>query len=169
MKNPADIVAAIGLALGGIFGLVGTMVADAKLRSASWALDGTALIVATALLALRFYRKGNDIVAAGFLVYAIGEAVMLGGTAMSLEASVPTFGAGTALWAAALLLTCLPNEFALWIRAVGSLGAILFAIVAARIFWGELLLPTASPLPYFAYPFLVATFAGWIWTILKRA
>jgi hypothetical protein len=38
----------------------------------------------------------------------------------------------------------------------------------ARIFWGEHVLPTASPLPFFAYPFLVLTIAGWIWTLLKR-
>ena len=61
-----------------------------------------------------------------------------------------------------------PKEFAGWIRLAGTVGAILFAITAARIFWGEQVLPTASPLPFFAYPFLVLTFAGWIWTLLKR-
>jgi len=30
-------------------------------------------------------------------------------------------------------------------------------------------LPTSSPLPLFAYPFLVLTFGGWIWTLLKAA
>jgi hypothetical protein len=33
----------------------------------------------------------------------------------------------------------------------------------------EQLLPTSSPLPYFAYPFLVLTFAGWIWKLWKAA
>jgi len=56
----------------------------------------------------------------------------------------------------------------MWIRLAGTLGAILFAITAARIFWGEQVLPTASPLPFFAYPLLVLTFASWIWTLLKR-
>ena len=93
---------------------------------------------------------------------------MLPGTAESTEASVPSFAAGTALWAAALLLTCLPREFAAWVRVPGLIGAILFAGTAARIFWGEPVLPTASPLPLFAYPFLVLTFAGWIWTLLKK-
>ena len=31
---------------------------------------------------------------------------------------------------------------------------------------GEQLLPTAAPLPFFAYPFLVMTFIGWIWSLL---
>jgi hypothetical protein len=168
MKNPTNVAAAIGLALGGVFGMLGTMVAERNLQAAFWAVDGLGLVVATALLALRFFRTGNDVVAAGFLVFTIGESVMLAGTAESLAGSVPSFAAGSALWSAALLLTSVPKEFASWIRLVGTVGAILFAITAARIFWGEQVLPTTSPLPFFAYPFLVLTFAGWIWTLLKR-
>jgi hypothetical protein len=167
MRNPTNVAAAIGLALGGVFGMLGTTVSERNLQAAFWAVDGVALVVATALLALRFFRTGNDVVAAGFLVFTIGESVMLAGTAESLAGSVPSFAAGTALWSAALLLTSVPKEFASWIRLVGTVGAILFAITAARIFWGEQVLPTTSPLPFFAYPFLVLTFAGWIWTVLK--
>jgi hypothetical protein len=169
MKNPLNVVAAIGLALGGVFGLIGTIVTEQNLRAAAWGIDSVGLVVATALLALKFFRKGNDFVAAGFLVFGIGEGVMLSGTAATLAASVPSFAAGTALWSAALLLTSVPKEFAAWVRLVGTIAAILFAIVAARIFWGEQLLPTSSPLPFFAYPFLVLTFAGWIWTLLRAA
>lgn len=168
MKKPTHVAAAIGLLLGGVFGMLGTMVAERNLQAAFWAVDGVGLVVATALLALRFFRTGNDVVAAGFLVFTIGESVMLAGTAESLAGSVPSFAAGSALWSAALLLTSVPKEFASWIRLVGTVGAILFAITAARIFWGEQVLPTTSPLPFFAYPFLVLTFAGWIWTLLKR-
>lgn len=169
MKSPVNIVAAIGLVLGGVFGLLGTVVTAQNLRAASWGIDGVGLVVATSLLALRFIRKGNDYVAAGFLVFAIGEGVMLSGTAATLAESVPSFGAGTALWSAALLLTSVPKEFASWIRLVSIIGAILFAITSARMFWGEQVLPTSSPLPFFAYPFLVLTFGGWIWTLLKAA
>jgi len=168
-KNPLNVIAAVGLALGGLLGMAGTMVAARNLQSAFWAIDGVGLIVATALLALKYFRKGNDVVAAGFLVFSIGESVMLVGTATTLAGSVPSYAAGTALWAAALLLTSLPAEFAGWVRGAGLVGAILFAITSGRIFWGEQLLPTASPLPFFAYPFLVATFIGWIWTLLKSA
>ncbi len=167
MKTPSKIVAVIGLALGGILGMVGTFVANQNVRAVSWAIDGTALIVATSLLALMYFRKGNDCVAAGFLVYAIGEAVMLGGTAGSLEASVPTFAAGTALWSAALALTCVPGVFVIWTRIAGLIGAVVFAITSLRIFSGEQLLPISKPLPTMAYPFLVLTFIGWIWTLLK--
>lgn len=167
MNAPVKVVAAVGLILGAIFGLAGTVVTEQKLRAAAWGIDSVGLVVATCLLALRYFRKGNDCVAAGFLVFAIGEGVMLSGTAATLAASVPSFAAGTALWSAALLLTSIPKEFARWIRLAGTVGALLFAITAARIFWGEQVLPTSSPLPFFAYPLLVLTFAGWIWTLLK--
>ena len=106
--------------------------------------------------------------AAGFLVYAIGEGVMLSGTASSLEASVPAFAAGTALWSAGLAMTSVSREFAIWCRLTGLAGAVLFGIVSLTIFSGKPLTPIARPLPTFAYPFLVLTFAGWIWTIVRR-
>jgi hypothetical protein len=55
-----------------------------------------------------------------------------------------------------------------WVRLVGVASSILFGITAARIFWGEELLPISSLLPFFAYPFLVITFIGWIWTLMKE-
>ena len=168
MKTPLKIVVVLGLALGAILGMAGTMVTAQNVRAICWAIDSTALIVATSVLALTYFRKGCDAVAAGFLVYAIGEAVMLGGTAGALEASVPSFAAGTALWSAALLLTAAPKVFALWTRLAAFVGAVLFAITSVRIFCGELVLPTSKPLPYFAYPFLVLTFVGWIWATLRQ-
>jgi hypothetical protein len=168
MKNPRNIVVVFGLALGGVLGMTGTMVAERNIQAMCWAIDGVGIIVATALLAVRYFRTGSDLVGAGFLIFAIGESVMLPGTATTLEASVPSFAAGTALWSAALLLTSAPRRFALWTRATGIIGSVLFAITAGRIFWGEPILPTAAPLPSFGYPFLVLTFAGWIWTLLKE-
>lgn len=168
MKNPLKIVAVVGIVLGGVLGMLGTFVSVQNIRAISWAIDGTALVVATSILALMYFRKGNECVAAGFLVYAIGEAVMISGTAGSLEASVPSFAAGTALWSAALLLTSAPNVFVIWTRVAALVAAILFAITSLRIFWGEPLTPIAKPLPYYAYPFLVLTFIGWIYALLKK-
>ena len=167
MKNPINRVACIGLALGGVFGMAGSMVAAANLRAAFWALDAVGLVVAASILALNYFRLEKPSVAAGFLVFAIGEGVMLSGTASSLEASVPAFAAGIALWSAALLLTSVPKEFAVWTRLTGIVAAVLFAATAAQIFWGVALTPISRPLPMFGYPFLVLTFAGWIWTTIK--
>lgn len=165
--RPADIVAVIGLVLGGAFGIAGTMVTAPNVRSIVWGIDGVGIVIAASILTVKFARKQNDCVAAGFLVFAIGQSMILSGAPMSLEASLPSFGTGTALWSAGLLLTSVPREFAPWTRLTGSFGAVLFAITAARIFWGEPVLPTSSPLPFFAYPFLVLTFAGWIWSLSR--
>jgi hypothetical protein len=167
VKRLTNIIAVVGLILGAVFGMTGTFVAERRIQAACWGIDGVALVVATALLALRFFRKDRDVVAAGFLVFSIGEAVMLTGTATSLAESAPSFAAGTALWAAALLLTSVPREFAIWVRVFGGIGAVLFAITSATIFWGKQVLPTSAPLPFYAYPFLVGTFIGWIWHQIK--
>jgi hypothetical protein len=70
-----DIISAIGLAAGGAFGLAGTFVAQPAVRQVLWAIDAVGLIVATALLTLKYFRKGDDCVAAGFLVFVGGEAL----------------------------------------------------------------------------------------------
>jgi hypothetical protein len=167
MKNPVKLLIVVGLCLGAVLGMVGTMVTDPGIRALSWAVDSVGLILATALLALHYFRQNIDLVAAGFVVYAIGEGVMLSGTAATLDASVPAFAAGTALWSAALLMTSVPKQFAIWCRIAGMIGAVLFATVSLRIFAGAHLTPISSPLPFFAYPFLVLTFVGWIWATLK--
>jgi hypothetical protein len=167
-RRSLNLLAAAGLVLGGLFGMLGTLVAQTSLRGILWGIDGSALVMAASLLALIYFRKGNDLVAAGFLVFAIGQGLIVSGAAASLSASVPSFAAGAALWAVGLLLICVPREFAVWTRVLGLVSAILFAFTSARIFWGARLLPTSSPLPYFAYPFLVLTFVGWIWTLLRE-
>ena len=162
-----DLIATAGLGLGAVFGLAGTLVESASLRQIFWAIDGVGLIVAAALLTVKFFRRGEDCVAAGFLVFALGESLLVSGTAAGLAGSVPSFAGGVALWAAALLLISLPPVFAAWVRLAGVLAAALFIVVASRIFWGAVLLPTSSPLPFFAYPFLVLTLVGWMAALVR--
>jgi hypothetical protein len=160
-------IAAAGLLVGAGFGLAGTLVTSPHVQASLWAIDSVALVVATSLLALKYFRAGPDFVSAGFLVFAIGEGVLLSGTAAGPRASVPAFAAGTALWAAALALISARPLVGGWLRLVGGAAACLFAITAGRIYAGEVLLPTSSPLPFFAYPFLVATLLGWAWMLLR--
>jgi hypothetical protein len=94
--------------------------------------------------------------------------VLLSGTAAGPVASVPAFAAGIALWAAALSVISASRHFAPWLRLLGGVAAALFAVTAGRIYAGEVLLPTATPLPFFAYPFLVGTLLGWAWTLLRE-
>jgi len=146
--------------------MAGTFAPSASLRGLSWGIDGTALVMASAILTLVYYRMGQDLVAAGFLVLAIGEGIILSSAAMDLDASVPSFGAGSGLWAMALALISLPLVFPFPVRTLGLIAASMFASTALQIFSGIPLTPLSSPLPFFAYPFFVATFVGWIWTLL---
>ena len=165
-RQPLDYIAAGGLLVGAVFGLAGTFVASPTLQASLWAIDSVAFVVAAGAGPEILPSRSRHMYAAGFLVFAIGEGVLLSGTAAGPTASVPAFAAGTALWAAALTLVSAPPQLPWWVRALGGVGACMFAITAGRIYAGEALLPTSSPLPFFAYPFLVATLLGWAWVLL---
>jgi len=155
--------------LGSVLGMAGTFVPSASVRGLLWGLDGTALVVAAALLTIHYFRKGNDVVAAGFLVFVVGQALILSSAAIDLAVSAPVFGAGAVLWAASLLLLSAPKVAAPWVRIVGVIAGILFLVVAIRLFMGGALTALSQPLPFFAYPFLVATLLGWAWERYRSA
>jgi hypothetical protein len=157
------LLAAFGLVIGALLGMAGTFAPSPSFRGLSWGVDGTALIVATALLTVHHLRRGNDLAAAGFLVFVAGETLILSGAAMDLGASGPSFAAGVALWAASLALVSASNVVPVLVKGVGFVAALLFAVVAAQIFAGRALTPLSEPLPFFAYPFLAATLFGWAW------
>jgi hypothetical protein len=161
------VLASIGLGVGGALGMAGTFAPSASLRGLAWGIDGIALVIACALLTLRFFRMGQEIVAAGFLVFAIGESLLVSSAAMDLAQSAPSFGGGVGLWAAGLVLISAPRVFPMAVRLLGVVAALLFATTACRIFAGTPIMALSQPLPFLAYPVLVATFVGWIVTILR--
>ena len=158
-----------GLVIGAILGMAGTFAPSASPRGLLWGLDGIALIVATALLAIHHLRRGNDVVAAGFLVFVVGQTLILASAAMDLLTSGPLFAGGVGLWAASLTLVSAPNVMPTWVRVVAVIAALLFAVVAVQLFVGRGLTPLSQPLPFFAYPFLVATLFGWAWVHYRDA
>ena len=156
-------VAAGCLVIGAALGMAGTF-APPSLRGLAWGLDGTALIVACALLAVHYVRRGNDVAAGGFLVFVAGQTLVVAGSAMTFEASAPLFGAGAGLWAASLAMVSASGAMPRAVNALGFVAALLFAVVALQLFRGVGLTPISQPLPFFAYPPLVATLVGWAWT-----
>lgn len=169
MSDQRSLLAPGGLIVGGVLGMAGSFVRSESLRGLLWGIDGTALVIAAALLTVRYFRRGSDMVAAGFLVFMAGEALILSGAAMSLTASIPAFGAGVGLWAAALAIISGPAVMQSWVRVVAIIAAVLFADVAVQIFMGATLTSLTRPLPFFAYPFLVVTLFGWAWADYKGA
>lgn len=148
--------------------MAGTFVPSHSLRGLLWGLDGIALVTATALLAICHFRRGNDVIAAGFLIFVAGQTLILSSAAMHLAASTPAFGAGAGLWAASLFLVSAPAFMPSWVRIVAVIAALLFVCVTVQIFMGSGLTPLTRPFPFFAYPFLVATVFGWAWVEYKR-
>lgn len=166
-QHPARIVAAAALVIGALLGMAGTFASSAQIRSLAWGIDGTALVVAAALLALHHLRLGQELVAAGFLVFMVGETLIVSGSAMDLVAVAPTFAGGAALWSAGMLLVSAPPVYPMFVRGTGVIGGILLAASALMIFAGQALTPLSKPLPFFAFPFLAFTLIGWAWTHLK--
>ncbi len=59
MKNAVNIVAAVGLAFGAVFGLAGTMVTKPNLQATSWEIDGVGLVMAARLAEFEILQKGE--------------------------------------------------------------------------------------------------------------
>ena len=162
-NKPLSRVTPICLVIGALLGLAGSFAPSASLRGLAWGIDGVALVVAAALLAVHCLQEGHSSVAAGFLVFLAGQTLVLSGSAMSLEASSPLFAAGAALWAAGLVLISAAGVLPVPVRILGGVSAVLFAITALLIFAGHGLTPLSQPLPFFAYPVFVLTLFGWAW------
>jgi len=160
-------IAAAGLFTGGIFGMVGSLVSSASFRGLAWGLDGVALIVATILLAVFYFRKGSDTLAAGFLIFAIGEGLILSSNTADLSEDLSSFGAGTSLWAASLVVISSQNVFPKLVRFAGFVAAVLFIVVSVQILLEGSVNGLTKPLPFYAYPFFVATIFGWGWKLLR--
>jgi len=162
-EQSSRLISSGGLVVGSALGMAGTIAPSVPVRGVLWGLDGITLAVATALLTMYYFRKGNDVVAAGFLVYTAGQALILSTAAMDLATDGPVFGAGAGLWAASLFLLSAPRTAALWVRIVGVVAGALFLVVAIRLFMGQSLTALSKPFPFYAYPFMVATLVGWAW------
>jgi hypothetical protein len=161
------VTASTGLLIGGILGMVGSFLPSASLRSLVWSLDGIGLIIAGALLAVYYLRKGYDATAAGFLIFTIGEALILSSSGIDLDANVTLFAAGAGLWAASLALISFQKVFPIVVRSTGFIAAALFTVVSIQIFTGSPINALTQPLPFFAYPFFAATIFGWAWKVIR--
>jgi hypothetical protein len=162
------LLAAVCLIVGGVLGMVGSF-APPDVRGIAWGLDGTALVVGAALLAVHYMRLRNEQLAAGFLVFVAGQTLVVSGSAMELSDSSPSFAAGIGLWAAALALIGASSAMPAFVRVTAAIASVLFAITSLQIYGGTALTPLSEPLPFYAYPFLVITLFGLAWLHFRSA
>lgn len=167
MNRTANTLASIGLAIGALFGVSGSLFTEPTLQIALYQISSVALTAACALLTVRYLRAGRDYVATGFLLFAIGEAVMSAGTALGQIGGQAAFAAGMALYVPALLFISVPDEYAAWCRFTGVAATVPFTIAASKIYLGGQALST-SAFPGAGYGLLTLTIAGWIMTLLRE-
>jgi len=167
-KEPVHIIAAVGFLTGCVLGMAGSFVPSEIARNILWAID-SGLILAAALLALYLSKKGYDIIAAGFLIFAIAESIVFFSCAGDLSVNIPAFGTGVCLWALALAVISSQKLFPLFVRVTGIISALLFVVTAFQIFTGHPATALTKPLPFFAYPFYAATLGGWAWVVYRKA
>lgn len=163
------VVAAGGLTVGALLGMAGTFAPTPQLRSLAWGIDGTGIIVACALLAAHYLRRGDVQLSAGFLVFLVAETLITSGVAIEPSTFSPVFAPGAGLWAAALALISASTALPIFVRATGAIASVLMAATAVMIFTGTALHPLSKPLPYYAFPFLALTLLGWAWTQVRPA
>ena len=160
--------AAGGLLVGCVLGMIGTAVPSDKIRNVLWAVDSSGLILAAALLTPYCFKKGYDVVGAGFFIFAIAQSIIFSSCSVNLDESIPAFGTGTCLWTLSIAVISSQTLFPPFVRCTGIIAAVLFGVVAFRIFTGHPLNALARPLPFFAYPLYAATLVGWAWTLIFR-
>lgn len=167
MNQRVNLLASVGLAIGAVLGMTGSLTGDESLRIIFYEISSVGLTAACILLGVRYLREKNDLIASGFLLFGVAEAVMSSGTALGDMGGQASFGAGLALYVPAILLISLPARFPVLARITGSLAAIPFGIAAFKIFLGETVLST-SAFPGAGYGMLTLTIIVWIITLLKE-
>ncbi|HTK19124.1 MAG TPA: hypothetical protein VL442_06415 [Mucilaginibacter sp.] len=136
-KEPILTIAAIGFLTGCVLGMTGSFVPSDIARSILWAIDSSGIILASALLALYLSKKGQDIAAAGFIIFAIAESIVFASSSVDLNASLSAFAAGVFLWALSIAVVSSQKVFPIFLRCTGIITALLFAITAFQIFMGH--------------------------------
>ena len=167
MKNQINVLASVGLAIGAIFGLSGMFFTAPTTQLCLFVISGMGLTMGLVLLAMKSLREKNDIVAAGFLLFAIGEAISTGGAAADEKTGEATFAACMLFYVVGFLLILIPARFPVWVRITGLAAAVPFLIAASRSFLGYGL-SSADTLPGIGYGLLVLTIIGWIATLLRE-
>lgn len=125
-----------GLLVGVVLGMAGNIPQEGWLQTVLFAVSSIGLTVAGVLLVLREARRGADLVAAGFAIFAIAEVILWTGGGSTGPGGEAPFAAAVLFYAPALLLISAPPRFAFWARAAGALAAVPFGVHAVVFLLG---------------------------------
>ena len=167
MNKKINVIASVGLLAGALFGIAGSIVTSPVKQIIMYEISSVGLTAACVLLAIKFLKEESDLIASGFLLLAIAEAVMSGGNSLGQIGGQPSFAAGMALYVPAFLFIGFSKGFPLWTRFTIIAAAIPFLISASKIFSGGQVLST-SPLPGAGYGLFTITIIGWVIFLLRQ-
>ena len=168
MKSNLNRIASAGLLAGALFGIAGSIFTSPVAQIILYEISSVGLIAGCALLTIKFIIKKNEFIASGFLILAIAEAVMSGGTASGQIAGQPSFAAGMALYVPGFIMIGFSKGFQLWSRITIIAASIPFLIAASIIFSGGQVLST-SPLPGAGYTLFSITIIGWVIFLFRQS
>lgn len=153
-RAPVRHVAAWGMVGWILLGLAGAVVPEGGPRDVLWLLSGVGLVTGGMAAAAVYRSKGMDLHAAGFMVLAIAEAVMIAGHNRATDPGADAgFATGVALYAAGFLLVGIPSGFAWWGRVAAVVSSVPFALHAILRAAGQEL---GSDGPYTDYGYALA-------------
>ncbi len=155
---------AVGLLVGVVLGMAGNIPPEGWLQTMLFAMSSIGLTVAGVLLVLREARRGADLVAAGFAIFAVAEIIIWVGGGTTGSASEAPFAAATLFYVPALLLISIPLRFFLWTRVAGALAAVPFGVHAVVFLLGG---NPVEVLEIAGYFLLSVTVIGWVVDVVR--
>ena len=167
MQTQINLIAAIGLAIGAFFGMSGLFFTTPTVQLCVFVISGVGFTTGLALLAVKFLREQQDLLATGFLLFAIGEAISTLSAAAEEKTGTAAFAGCMLFYFVGFMFICLTPIFPLWTRITGILSALIFLTAASRFYLG-FGIDTADTLPGLAYGLLTITIVGWIVYLLKE-
>ena len=167
MKKRTNHLASIGLAIGAVFGLSGLFFTEPVTQTCLFVISGVGLSAGLALLSVKFLRENDDCLAAGFMLFSIGEAILTCNTPAEESTADASFACGMLFYVVAFILISLSKRFPLWLRLTGLAAAIPFSIAAARFLLGYGI-DSSDTFPGMGYGLLTLCIVGWIITLLRE-
>lgn len=151
-----------GLVVGAVLGLGGNFVEHGDIRSVLYGLSALGLILASVLLAVEHASTGHRRAAAGFALVALGETRVLNPT--DVPGGEASFAVGVLLYVPGLLMIALSPWAPRWVRLIGAIAAIPFA-VHSLIYLSGGAVDSTDPIAGVGYALFTITIIGWILTV----
>lgn len=152
------LIVTVGFAIGALLGMGGSFLPPGDLQHNAWFVSSAGLVVGLVLLAGRMTTEGRDQTAAGLVVLALAEVVLM--TMAGSMRPETVFAHGVGLYVPGFLLVAASDRYPVWVRVVNVLTAVAFAAHwVLHVTGGHA--PVNGPAAGVGYGLFVASLVGW--------